>query len=33
MFSNKKQILCSNNLSWGMKKKLIESCVWSVVPY
>ena len=29
MFSNKKQLLCSNNLSLEMKKKFIESCIWS----
>ena len=30
MFNNKKQLLCLNNLSLEMKKKLIESCIWSV---
>jgi len=30
MFSNKKQLLCSNNLSLEMKKKLIKSCNWNV---
>ena len=30
MFNNKKQLLCSNNLSLVMEKKLIESCIWSV---
>jgi hypothetical protein len=33
MFNNKKQLLCSNNLSLEMKKKLIKSCIWSVVLY
>ena len=32
-FNNKKQILCSNNHSLEMKKKLIKSCTWSVVVY
>jgi len=26
---NKKQLLCSNNLSLEMKSKLIQSCIWS----
>ena len=30
MFNNKKQLLCSNNLSLEMEKKLIKSCIWSV---
>jgi len=30
---NKKQLLCSNNLSLEMKRKLIKSCIWSVAPY
>jgi len=30
MFNNKKQLLCLNNLSLEMKKKLIKSCIWSV---
>jgi len=33
MFNNKKQLLCSNNLSVEMKKKLIKSCTWSVALY
>jgi hypothetical protein len=31
MFNNKKQLLCSNNLDLGMGKKLVKSCIWSVV--
>jgi hypothetical protein len=30
LFSNKKQLLFSYNLSLQMKKKLIKSCIWSV---
>jgi len=30
MFSNKKQLLCSNNLSLEMRKKLTKRCIWSV---
>jgi len=30
MFNNEKQLLCSNNLSLEIKKKLIKSCIWSV---
>jgi hypothetical protein len=30
MFNNKKQLPCSNNLSLEMKRKFIESCIWSV---
>ena len=30
MFSNKKELLCSNNLSLEMKKELIKGCIWSV---
>ena len=30
MFNNKQQLLCSNNLSLEMKKKLIKCCIWSV---
>jgi hypothetical protein len=30
MFNNKKQLLCLNNLSLELKKKLIKSCIWSV---
>ena len=33
MFNNKKQPLCSNNLSLEMKKKLTKSCIWSVAVY
>jgi len=33
MFNNKKQILCSNNLSLEIKKKRIKSCIWSVAVY
>ena len=33
MFNNKKQLLCSKNLSLEIKKKLIKSCIWSVVLY
>jgi len=33
MFNSKKQILCSKNLSLEMTKKLIKSCIWSVVLY
>jgi len=33
MLNNKKHLLCSNNLSLGMKKKLIKSCIWSVALY
>ena len=33
MFNNKKQLLCSNNLSSEMKKTLIKSCIWSVALY
>jgi len=33
IFNNKKQLLCSNNLSLEMKKTLIKSCVWSVALY
>ena len=33
MFNNKKQLMCSNNLSLEMEKKLIKSCVWSVALY
>jgi len=31
--NNKKQVLCSNNLSLEIKKKLIKSCIWSVAVY
>jgi hypothetical protein len=30
MFNYKKQLLCSNNLRLDVKKKLVESCIWSV---
>ena len=30
MFNNKQQLLCSNNLSLEMKKKLIKCSIWSV---
>ena len=30
MFNNKKQLLCSNNLSLEMKKKIRKSCIWNV---
>ena len=30
MFNNKKQLLCSNNLSLEMKKETYKSCIWSV---
>jgi len=30
MFNNEKEILCSNNLSLEIKKKLTKSCIWSV---
>ena len=33
MFNNKKQLLCSNNFSLEMKKKLTKSCIWSVALY
>jgi len=33
IFNNKKQLLCSNNLSLEMKKTLIKSCIWSVAVY
>ena len=33
MFNNKKQLLCSNDRSLEMKKKLIKSCNWSAVFY
>ena len=29
-FNNKKQLLCSNNLSLEMKQKPIKSCIWGV---
>ena len=33
MFNNKNQLLCSNNFSLEMKKKLINSCIWSAALY
>ena len=33
MFHNKKQLLCSNNLSLETKKHLIKSSIWSVTLY
>jgi hypothetical protein len=33
MFNNKKQLLCSNNLSLEIEKKHIKSSVWSVALY
>jgi len=33
MFNNKKQLLCSNNLSLEIKKKLMTSCIRSVALY
>ena len=33
IFNNKTQIICSNNLSLEMKKKLIKRCIWSVALY
>jgi len=33
MFNNKKQLLCSNNLSLEMIKTLIKSWIWSVALY
>ena len=33
MFTNKKHILCSNNLSLEMKRIIIKSCIWSVALY
>jgi len=33
MFNNKQQLLCSNNLSFEVKKKLTKSCIWSVALY
>jgi len=32
-FNNKKQLLCSNNLSLEMKQKPIKSCICSVALY
>ena len=31
MFINKKQLLCSNNFSLEMKKKLTKSCIWRII--
>jgi len=33
MLNNKKQLLCSNNISLEMKKKLTKSCIWNVALY
>jgi len=33
MFIDKKQLLCSNNLSLEMKKKFLKSYIWSVALY
>jgi len=33
MFNNKKQLLCSNNFSLEMEKKIIQSCIWGVALY
>jgi hypothetical protein len=33
MFNNKKQLLCSNNLSLEIKNILIKSCILSVPLY
>jgi hypothetical protein len=33
MFNNKKQLLFSNNLSFELKNKPIQSCIWSVALY
>jgi len=33
MFNNKKQLLCSNKLSFEIKKKLIKSCICIVALY
>ena len=33
MFNNKKQLLCSNNFSLEMKRKLINSCIWNAALY
>ena len=33
MYNNERKLLCSNNLSLEMKKKLIKSCIWSVAFY
>jgi hypothetical protein len=30
LFNNKKQLLCSNNLSLEIKKNLTKNCIWSV---
>ena len=32
-FNNKKQLLCSNNLSLERENKLLKSCIWIVVLY
>ena len=33
MFNDKKQPLCSNNVSLEMERKLIKSCIWRVALY
>ena len=33
LFNNKHQLLCSNNLSFEIKKKLVKRCIWSVAVY
>jgi hypothetical protein len=33
MFNNQKQLLCSNNLSFEMKRKRIKNCIWSFALY
>jgi hypothetical protein len=33
MFNKKKQLLCSNNLSLEIKKKLTKNCIWNVALY
>ena len=33
LFNNKKKLLCLSNFSLEMKKKLINSCIWSVALY
>jgi hypothetical protein len=33
MFNNKEQLLCSNNLSFELKKKSINISIWSVALY
>jgi hypothetical protein len=33
MLNNRKQQLCANNRSLGIKKKLIKRCIWSFALY